>query len=62
MMFGPELGRELLRWVVFIVVISGVMLLALDPGTPAFAITVVTFGFGALTGGVLIVLIRLLGR
>lgn len=61
-MFGPELGRELLRWVAFIVVIAGVMLFALDPGTPAFVITVVTFGLGILAGGVLIVLIRLLGR
>lgn len=61
-MFGPELSRELLRWVVFVVLVSGVMLLALDPGTPAFVITVVTFGFGVLSGGVLIVVIRLLGR
>jgi hypothetical protein len=61
-MFGPELAREALRWVVFLVLISGVALLALDPGTPAFTISVVTFGFGVLCGGVLIVLIRLLGR
>jgi len=61
-MFGPELSRALLRWVVFLVLTSGVLLLALDPGTPAFAITVVTFGFGVLVGGALIVVIRLLDR
>ena len=61
-MFGPELGRELLRWVVFIVLVSGAALLFLDPGTAAFAISVLTFGFGVLCGGALIVVLRRLNR
>jgi hypothetical protein len=61
-MLSPELGRALLQWVVFIVLLSGAMLLVLDPGTPAFAITVVTLGFGLLFGGVLVVLVRFFGR
>jgi hypothetical protein len=61
-MLSPEVGRALLQWVVFIVLVSGAMLLVLHPGTPAFAITVVTLGFGLLFGGVLIILVRLSGR
>jgi hypothetical protein len=61
-MFGPELGRELLRWVIFVVALSGVALLVLDPGTPSFVISVVTFGLGVLCGGVLLVVIRRRGR
>jgi hypothetical protein len=61
-MLSPELGRALLQWVVFIVLLSGAMLLVLSPGTPAFAISVVTFGSGLLFGVVLIVLVRLFNR
>jgi hypothetical protein len=59
---SPDVGRTLFGWVVFIVLLSGVMLLAGDPGTPAFAISLVTFGFGVVFGGVLVVLVQLSRR
>jgi hypothetical protein len=61
-MAGPEVGRELLRWVVFIVLLAGVTLLVVEPGTPAFAISAFMFGLGVLSGGVLLIVIRLLNR
>jgi hypothetical protein len=59
---SPHVGRALLGWVAFIVVAAGLMLLAGDPGTPAFTITVVTLAFAVLFGGVLVVLVQLSRR
>jgi hypothetical protein len=59
---NPQVGRALFGWVVFIVLLSGVMLLAGDPGTPGFAISLVTLGLGVVFGAVLVVLVQLSRR
>lgn len=59
---SPQVGRAVLGWVVFIVLLAGALVLAAQPGTPAFVISVVMLGFGVLCGGVLIVLVRLSSR
>jgi hypothetical protein len=59
---SPEVGRALFGWIVFLVLLSGVMLLAGEPGTPAFAISLVTLGVGVVAGGALVVLVQLSRR
>ena len=62
MTVGPELAKALLRWIVFIMLLSGVGILAAKPGTPAFVLSVVMLGFAAVFGAVLLVVVRLLAR
>jgi hypothetical protein len=61
-MLSPELGRVAFRWAIFIVLVAGGLLATLRPGTPEFAITVLTLLIGVLFLGVIIVWIRVLGR
>jgi hypothetical protein len=58
----PGLARAALRWAVLIVVVSAGLLLFLKPGTPEFVITVFTLGIGLVFGGLVIVLVRVMGR
>jgi len=58
----PGLARAALRWAVLIVVVSACLLLFLRPGTAEFVITVFTLGIGLVFGGLVIVLVRVMGR
>jgi uncharacterized membrane protein YhhN len=57
--FSPEIGRAAFRWAVFIVVVAVGLLVTLRPGTPEFAITVVTLTIGLVFIAVIALLIRL---
>jgi len=59
---SPGLARAALRWAVLIVVVSAALLPFLKPGTAEFVITVFTLGIGLVFGGLVIVLVRVLGR
>jgi len=62
-MLSPEIGRyRIFRWAIFIVLVAGGLLATLRPGTPEFAITLLTLLIGVLFVGVLVVFIRLIGR
>ena len=61
-MLSPEVGRHAFGWAIFIVLVAVGLLATLRPGTPEFAITLLTLLIGLLFVGVLIVCIRLLGR
>jgi preprotein translocase subunit Sss1 len=61
-MLSPEVGRYAFRWAMFIVLVAVGLLATLKPGTPEFAITVLTLLIGLLFVGVLVVCIRLIGR
>jgi hypothetical protein len=61
-MLSPEVGRSAFRWAIFIVLVAVGLLATLRPGTPEFAVTVLTLLIGLLFVGVLVVCIRLLGR
>jgi hypothetical protein len=61
-MLSPELGRVAFRWAIFIVLVAGGLLLTLSPGTPEFAVTVLTLLIGVVFVGAIVVCIRVLGR
>ncbi|MBM7787700.1 hypothetical protein [Tenggerimyces flavus] len=61
-MISPELGKAAFRWAIFLVVVSGLLLLLVKPGTPQFVITVVMLAAGALFGTVVFVLVRIGAR
>ena len=58
----PAIGQAGLRMAIFLILVAGVMLFFLDPGTAEFSITVVTLGIGLLFAGVVIALVRIVGR
>jgi uncharacterized membrane protein len=60
--FSPELGRAAFRLALFIIVMAAGLLLTLSPGTPEFAITVLTLVVGLLFLGVVAGMVRWLGR
>ena len=57
-MFSPELGRVAFRWAIFIVLVAVGLLVTLRPGTPEFAITLVTLVIGLVFIGVIAACIR----
>jgi hypothetical protein len=59
---APELGRAALRWALLIVLLALGLLLGLKPGTPEFAITLLTLLIGILFLGVVVAAVRFLGR
>jgi hypothetical protein len=59
---SPEIGRVAFRIAIFLVLVAGGLLLTLSPGTPEFAVTILTLLIGVLFLGVIIVSIRVLGR
>jgi hypothetical protein len=61
-MLSPEVGRHAFRWAMFIILVAGGLLATLRPGTPEFAVTLLTLIIGLLFVGVLVVCLRLLGR
>ena len=59
---GPEIGQAGFRIGMFLALTAGGMLLLLEPGTAEFSITVVTLGIGLAFIGLVILLVRVLGR
>jgi hypothetical protein len=61
-MLSPEIGRVAFRWAIFIVLVAGVLLATLTPGTPEFAVTVLTLLIGVVFIAAIFVWIRVIGR
>jgi hypothetical protein len=59
---SPEIGRSAFRWAIFIVLVAVGLLATLRPGTPEFAVTLLTLLIGLVFLAVVIVSIRLMGR
>jgi hypothetical protein len=58
----PAIGQAGFRIALFLILVAGGMLFFLEPGTAEFSITVVTLGIGLLFAGVVIALVRIVGR
>lgn len=58
----PEIGRAGFRIALFLVLTAGGMLFLLQPGTAEFSITVVTLTIGLVFVGLIVLLVRVLGR
>ena len=58
----PQIGQAGFRIALFLILAAGGMLFFLQPGTPEFSITVVTLAIGLVFAGIVIVLVRLVGR
>ena len=61
-MLAPELGRAALRLALLIVVMALGLLITLRPGSPEFAITVLTLLIGLAFIGVIVLFVRVIGR
>ncbi len=61
-MLSPEVGRAAFTWAILLVIGAVGLLAVLRPGTPEFAITVVTLLIGLIFLGLVIALIRLGAR
>ena len=59
---SPEIGRFAFRWAIFLVLVAIGLLVTLRPGTPEFAVTLLTLLIGVVFLAVVIVSIRLIGR
>jgi hypothetical protein len=58
----PQIGLAGMRIALFLILVAGGMLFFLEPGTPEFSITVVTLGIGLVFAGIIIALVRIVGR
>jgi hypothetical protein len=56
-MVGPDVGRALLGWVVFVVLVSAVGVMAAPPGTGAFVLSALMLTVGLACGGALVLLL-----
>jgi hypothetical protein len=61
-MLSPEAGRAAFGWAILIVLVAGGLLGVLSPGTPEFAVTVLTLLIGLIFLGMVVALVRLAGR
>ncbi len=59
---SPELGRFAFRWAIFIVLVAIGLLFALSPGTPEYAVTLLTLLIGVVFLALIVVFIRFCGR
>jgi hypothetical protein len=59
---SPDVARAGFRLAILIVLIALGLLVTLSPGTPEFAITVLTLLIGVTFVGVIVVLVRWVGR
>jgi hypothetical protein len=62
MMLSPEIAGAAFRWAIFIVLVAAGLLVTLTPGTPEYAVTVLTLLIGALFVGLIFVCVRVIGR
>ena len=58
----PQIGLAGLRIALFLILTAGGMLFFLQPGTAEFSITVVTLGIGLIFAGIIVLLVRIVGR
>ncbi len=58
----PQIGQAGFRIALFLILMAGGMLFFLQPGTPEFSITVVTLGIGLIFAGIVVLLVRIVGR
>jgi hypothetical protein len=61
-MVSPEIDKAAFRLALLIVVMAAGLLVSLRPGTPEFAVTVLTLLIGLIFVGVIVVFVRLMGR
>jgi hypothetical protein len=61
-MLSPEVGRHAFGWAIFIVLVAVGLLAILRPGTPGFAITLLTLVIGVVFLGLIVLCIRILSR
>ncbi len=61
-MIGPQVGQAAFRIAFLMVVLSGVMLLILTPGTAEYIISAVTLIIGLVFIGIIWVLVRVAGQ
>jgi len=59
---SPELGRVAFGWAILIILGALGLLAVLSPGTPEFAVTVLTLLIGLVFLGLVVALVRLVGR
>ena len=59
MNLDPQIGKAAMQLSLFITVLAGGMLLFLSPGSPQFAITVLTLIIGMVFFGLVVLLVRL---
>jgi hypothetical protein len=59
---SPEVGKAAFRWAILIVLMALGLLATLRPGTPEFAVTVLTALIGLLFVGLILALVRWSGR
>lgn len=59
---SPEVGRAAFGIAIFIIVVAVGLLLVLPSGTPEFAITVVSLLIGLAFLGLVVVMVRVIGR
>uniref|UniRef100_A0A831TFB1 Uncharacterized protein n=1 Tax=Thermorudis peleae TaxID=1382356 RepID=A0A831TFB1_9BACT len=59
---SPEVGRAAFGIAIFIIVVALGLLLVLPKGTPEFAITVVSLLIGLAFLGLVVVMVRVIGR
>ncbi|GAA4681761.1 hypothetical protein [Phytohabitans rumicis] len=57
-MLSPEVGKALLRWIAFIVIVAGVGVLAAPRHSGAFVLSVLMLCVGLLSGGLLYLVLR----
>ncbi len=61
-MLRPELGRAAFRVAILIVLMALGLLVSLRPGSPEFAITLLTLCIGLAFIGVIALFVRVIGR
>lgn len=61
-MVSPEIAKAAFRLALLIVLMAAGLLVTLRPGTPEFAVTVLTLLIGLIFVGVIVVFVRLVGR
>jgi hypothetical protein len=59
---SPEIGKAAFRMAIFVVLVAVGLLFALSPGTPEFAVTVLTLLIGVVFLAVVMLSIRFFGR
>ena len=58
----PQIGQAGMRIAIYLILVAGGLLFFLDPGTAEFSITVVTLVIGLVFAGIVIALVRIVGR
>jgi preprotein translocase subunit Sss1 len=61
-MLSPEIAKAAFRLALLIVLMAAALLVTLRPGTPEFAVTMLTLLIGLIFVGVIVVFVRLVGR